>query len=75
MGITVVEMPGYEADDVIGTLSKMGEAAGMEVAVISGDRDLLQLATDHVQIRIPKTKKGGTEVENYYAADVKEKYL
>ena len=74
MGITVVEMPGYEADDVIGTLSKMGEAAGMEVAVISGDRDLLQLATDHVQIRIPKTKKGGTEVENYYAADVKEKY-
>ena len=47
----------------------------MEVVVISGDRDLLQLATEHVKIRIPKTKKGGTEVEDYYASDVKERYL
>ena len=53
----------------------MGERAGMEVAVISGDRDLLQLATDHVMIRIPKTKKTGTEIENYHAADVMERYL
>ena len=45
----------------------------MEVVIISGDRDLLQLATDHVEIRIPKTKRTGTEIENYYAADVKEK--
>ena len=60
MNITTVELPGYEADDVIGTLSKKGEKAGMEVDVISGDRDLLQLASDHITICIPKTKKGQT---------------
>ena len=75
MGVTIVELPGYEADDLLGTLSCMGEARGMEVSVVSGDRDLLQLATDHVQIRIPKTKKTGTEIENYYAKDVEERYL
>ena len=47
----------------------------MEVVILSGDRDLLQLATDHVEIRIPKTKRTGTEIEDYYAADVKERYL
>ena len=46
----------------------------MEVTIVSGDRDLLQLATDHTRICIPKTKKTGTEIENYYAADVKERY-
>ena len=60
---------------MLGTLSCRGEQEGMEVSVISGDRDLLQLATEHVQIRIPKTKKTGTEIENYYAKDVKERYL
>jgi DNA polymerase-1 len=74
MGVCVVEKEGYEADDVLGTLSVRGEAQGMEVRVLSGDRDLLQLATEHVQIRIPKTKKTGTEIENYYAADVREHY-
>ncbi|MGN1154586.1 MAG: DNA polymerase I [Agathobacter sp.] len=75
MGVTIVELPGYEADDLLGTLSCMGEAKGMDVSVVSGDRDLLQLATEHVQIRIPKTKKTGTEIENYYAKDVEERYL
>ena len=46
----------------------------MEVTVISGDRDLLQLATEHVKIRIPKTKQGKTEIEDYYAKDVEERY-
>ncbi len=72
MGIKTIEQAGLEADDLLGTLSVRGEAAGMEVSVISGDRDLLQLATEHVKIRIPKTKQGRTEVEDYYAADVKE---
>ena len=63
-----------EADDLLGTLSRRCEEEGMEVSVISGDRDLLQLATQHVKIRIPKTKQGRTEVEDYYAADVKERY-
>lgn len=74
MNISIAELAGYEADDILGTLSKKGENSGMDVAVISGDRDLLQLATGHVQIRIPKTKKGGTEVENYYQDDVKALY-
>lgn len=74
MNISIAELAGYEADDILGTLSKKGENSGMDVAVISGDRDLLQLATGHVQIRIPKTKKGGTEVENYYEDDVKALY-
>ena len=74
MNITTVELPGYEADDVIGTLSKEGEKAGMEVDVISGDRDLLQLASDHITICIPKTKKGQTTVEGYNTEGVKELY-
>ena len=59
MGIKIVEKEGYEADDILGTLSVRAEKAGMDVAIISGDRDLLQLATDHVMVRIPKTKKTG----------------
>ena len=74
MGIKTIECAGLEADDLIGTLSARCEKEGMEVSVISGDRDLLQLATDHVKIRIPKTRQGRTEVEDYYAADVKERY-
>lgn len=74
MGITIVEKAGLEADDILGTLSKRCEDAGMEAVVLSGDRDLLQLATEHVKIRIPKTKQGRTEVEDYYAGDVKERY-
>lgn len=75
MNVKVTELPGYEADDVLGTLAKRGEKENMKVSVITGDRDLLQLATDNILIRIPKTKKGGTEIEDYYAKDVKEKYL
>jgi len=74
MGITIVEMPGYEADDLLGTIAGMAEAQGMDVSIISGDRDLLQLATEKVKIRIPKTKRTGTEIEDYYAADVVERY-
>ena len=74
MNITTVELPGYEADDVIGTLSKKGQKAGMEVDVISGDRDLLQLASDHITICIPKTKKGQTTVEEYNTEGVRKLY-
>ena len=74
MGIRIIEQAGLEADDLIGTLSKRCAQKGMEVSVISGDRDLLQLATEQVKIRIPKTKQGRTEVEDYYAQDVKERY-
>ena len=74
MGVKVIEQAGLEADDLLGTLSKRCESQGMDVSIISGDRDLLQLATEKVKIRIPKTKGGKTEVEDYYAADVKTRY-
>lgn len=74
MGICIVEQAGLEADDILGTLAVRAEREGMEVALVSGDRDLLQIASEHIMIRIPKTKGGRTEVENYYAKDVKERY-
>ena len=58
MGVNVVSKEGYEADDILGTLAKKSEAQDMDVTILSGDRDLLQLATDHICIRIPKTKGG-----------------
>ncbi|MBP5772995.1 MAG: DNA polymerase I [Eubacterium sp.] len=74
MDIKTLELEGYEADDILGTMAGRGEKEGLEVSVISGDRDLLQLATDKVQICIPKTSKGQTTVEYYNADAVKEKY-
>jgi len=74
MNIKIVTLEGYEADDILGTAAKQAEQEGYSVVVVSGDRDLLQLATDKILVRIPKTKQGGTEIENYYAADVAEKY-
>lgn len=74
MNIEIIEKEGLEADDLLGTISHMCEAEGMDVSIISGDRDTLQLATEHVKIRIPKTKQGKTEVEDYNAGDVIEKY-
>lgn len=74
MDICIVELPGFEADDILGTLAKRGEKAGYEVSLVSGDRDLLQIASEHIKIRIPKTKGGKTEIEDYYTKDVIEKY-
>lgn len=74
MKIEIIEKEGLEADDLLGTISCMCEEKGMDVSIISGDRDTLQLATEHVKIRIPKTKQGRTEVEDYNAVDVEEKY-
>ena len=58
----------------MGTIAKRSEAEGLEVSVVSGDRDLLQLATDHIKIRIPKTKRTGTEIEDYNTKEVLDKY-
>ena len=74
MGIQVMELPGYEADDLLGTVASKSEAKGMDVLVVSGDRDLLQIVTDHIRVCIPKTKRGTTEYEMYYTKDVQEKY-
>lgn len=74
MGIATMEKAGLEADDLLGTVAKRSEALGMEVTVLSGDRDLLQLATEHIRIRLPKTKGGVTETENYNTQDVIDRY-
>lgn len=74
MGICILEHAGWEADDILGSLARLSEKQGMQVSLISGDRDLLQIATDKVKIRIPKTKGGKTEIEDYYAKDVEAAY-
>lgn len=74
MKITIREQAGIEADDILGTMARIGEEQGFEVSVVSGDRDLLQLATDKIKVRIPKTKGGKTLVEDYYRPQVIEKY-
>ena len=74
MNIFTIERPGYEADDILGTLSRVADGEGYGVTVLSGDRDLLQLATDNILIRLPKTKAGKTIIESYYADNVKETY-
>ncbi len=74
MRIPILEKPGYEADDILGTLATRAEQEGDMVSLISGDRDLLQLASEKIKIRIPKTKKTGTEIEDYLASDVMEVY-
>lgn len=74
MNIPIIEKGGYEADDILGTLSRTASRQGYQVCIISGDRDLLQLATENIMVRIPKTKMSGTIVENYNLQDVIEKY-
>ncbi|MGI5932457.1 MAG: DNA polymerase I [Eubacterium sp.] len=74
MDVEVVELPGYEADDILGTIARIAEEKDVDVRIISGDRDLLQLATDRTMIRIPKTKRTGTEIEDYLAQDVMDRY-
>lgn len=74
MNIHMIEKQGYEADDILGTLSRIADKAGYSVTILSGDRDLLQLATDKILIMLPKTKAGKTTTEHYYAQDVINAY-
>ena len=74
MNIDIVEKEGYEADDVLGTLSRYGEKQGLHVTILSGDRDTFQLATDNVTIRIPRTKGGKTETDLFDRSKIIETY-
>ena len=74
MNIPIMEKAGFEADDLLGTAAKKSQADGWDAIILSGDRDLLQISDEHIKIRIPKTKGGKTEVEEYYPTDVVEKY-
>ena len=72
MDIAVVECPSYEADDILGTLSRRAEQAGLEVLLVTGDRDALQLTTDHTHVLL--TKKGITDTVEYDPQTLKEQY-
>lgn len=74
MDINIVEQAGFEADDLLGTLAKKSEKLGLDVTLLSGDRDLLQIASEKIKISIPKTSMGKTELHNYYEADVINEY-
>ncbi len=74
MNVNIVTLEGYEADDILGTLARRSEAKGMDVTILSGDRDLLQLATEKVMIRLPRTVRGKTTIEDFHTEQVIEKY-
>ena len=74
MNITIIEKETYEADDILGTLSKTAEKKGIDVVIVSGDRDTFQLASNKVTIRIPHTKVGKTEVDYFDEEAIIEKY-
>ena len=74
MNIDIIEKEGYEADDIMGTLSIYGEKQGLDVIIVSGDRDTFQLATDKTTIKIPRTKAGKTETEDFNRNKVIETY-
>ena len=74
MNITIIEKEGYEADDILGTLSRKGEKEGLDVVLLTGDRDSFQLATDKTKIHLPRTKAGKTETEIFDKDKIKEVY-
>ena len=74
MNITIIEKEGYEADDILGTLAKYGEKQKLEVTILTGDRDSFQLVSNHITVRIPRTKMGKTETEDYTKEKILEEY-
>ncbi len=74
MHIPLLMKGGYEADDLLGTIAKRCQKEGVEVTIVSGDRDLLQLADEKIKICLPKTAKGVTTVYNYYPEDVMKEW-
>ena len=74
MNICIIEKEGYEADDVIGTLAKYGQEKGLYVTILTGDRDSFQLIDEKIRVRIPRTKMGKTETEDYTVQKILEEY-
>ena len=72
MKVRHLELTGFEADDIAGTLAKMGEESSLEVILVTGDKDYLQLATDNTKVLI--TRKGITELEEFDRNIIIEKY-
>lgn len=74
MNICIIEKEGYEADDILGTLAKWGQKENLDVTVLTGDRDSFQLIDKNIRVRIPRTKMGKTETEDYTVEKIKEEY-
>jgi len=74
MNIAILEKEGYEADDILGTLAKWGQKENLDVTVLTGDRDSFQLIDTNIKVRIPRTKMGKTEVEDYTIEKINEEY-
>ncbi len=74
MNIEIIEKEGYEADDILGTLAKWGQNENLDVTVLTGDRDSFQLIDKNIKVRIPRTKMGKTEIEDYTIEKIKEEY-
>ena len=74
MNVCIIEKEGYEADDILGTLAKWGQKEELEVTVLTGDRDSFQLIDKNIKVRIPRTKMGKTETEDYTVEKIEEKY-
>lgn len=72
MNIPIYELPGFEADDCVGTLARQGEASGVDVVIVTGDTDTLQLVTDHVKVYA--LRKGMKDLVLYGIPEVTEKY-
>lgn len=74
MGVPILSKAGYEADDILGTIAKKNAGEDLEVSIVSGDRDLLQLSDKHIKIRMPRTSRGVTQIKDYYPENVKDEY-
>ena len=74
MNITIIEKEGYEADDILGTLAKWGKKQNLAVTVLTGDRDSFQLIDENIKVRIPRTKMGKTETDDYDENKINEEY-
>ena len=74
MNICIIEKEGYEADDILGTLAKWGQSKNLDVTILTGDRDSFQLIDKNIKVRIPRTKMGKTETEDYTEEKIKQEY-
>ncbi len=74
MNICIIEKEEYEADDILGTLAKWGQKENLDVTILTGDRDSFQLVDTNIKVRIPRTKMGKTEEEDYTVEKIKEEY-
>ena len=74
MNVCIIEKEGYEADDILGTLAKWGQKEELEVTVLTGDRDSFQLIDKNIKVRIPRTKMGKTETEDYTVEKIEDEY-